>query len=102
MELTYENSNVINVFDLFNKLYFQYTLDALYVFPNSYSFYDIKKRKLYITGGYNNEENTGIDIAYEVSFDNYNKFDNNVNELDVKVKEIKKMKFTHFSHSMIK
>ena len=98
----YENSNVINVFDLFNKLYFQYTLDALYVFPNSYSFYDIKKRKLYITGGYNNEENTGIDIAYEVSFDNYNKFDNNVNELDVKVKEIKKMKFTHFSHSMIK
>ena len=42
----YENSNVINVFDLFNKLYFQYTLDALYVFPNSYSFYDIKKRKL--------------------------------------------------------
>ena len=47
-------------------------------------------------------QNTGIDIAYEISFDNYNKFDNNVHELDVKVKEITRMKFTHFSHSMIK
>ena len=98
----YDNSNVINVFDLFNKQYFQYTLDSIYVFSNSFSFYDIKKKKLYITGGYNNEENTGIDIAYEISFDNYNKFDNNVHELDVKVKEITRMKFTHFSHSMIK
>ena len=98
----YDNSNVVNLFDLFNKNYFQYTLDNLYVFPKAFSYYDLKKRKLYISGGFNNEDNSGVNYVYQISFDNYNQFDNNVNELDVKVKQISKMNFSHYSHSMIK
>ena len=42
-----------------------------------------------------------VDLVYQLSFENYNKFDNNVNELDIDIKQIEKMKFSHFSHSMI-
>ena len=97
----YENTNVINVFDLFNKLYYQYTINSIYVYPKNFSYYHEIKRKLYITGGFDEEEKKGIDLVYHISFENYNKFDNNVNELDIEVKEIEKMKFSHFSHSMI-
>ena len=97
----YENTNVINVFDLFNKLYYQYTINSIYVYPKNFSYYNEIKRKLYITGGFDDEEKKGVNLVYQISFENYNKFDNNVNELDIDIKELEKMKFSHFSHSTI-
>jgi hypothetical protein len=41
-----------------------------------------------------------VDLVYQLSFENYNKFDNNVNELDIDIKQIEKMKFSHFSYSL--
>jgi hypothetical protein len=52
----YENTNVINVFDLFNKLYYQYTINSIYVYPKNFSYYNEIKRKLYITGGFDDKE----------------------------------------------
>ena len=97
----YENTNVINVFDLYNKLYYQYTINSIYIYPKNFSYYHEIKRKLYIIGGYDDEEKKGVNLVYQISFENYNKFDNNVNELDIDIKQIEKMKFSHFSHSLI-
>ena len=90
-----DNSNFLNIYDLNTKEKFQLEIENSFFFEKNYSFFDIEQHILYISGGFDNENNISSNDFYEIKFER-------TPNLIHKLKILTPMTSPRFNHSIIK